>query len=102
VINAVNLTKRAERSLKMLPKPIAVNFFVWKREVEAHGVDMVKKIPGYHDEPLSGKLKGYVRSVRLGLGYRVFYRIIEGKVKCLLVEDMNRHDYKKIERLFGL
>ena len=67
-----------------------------------YGVDVVKKIPGYHDEPLQGKLKGYVRSVRLGLGYRLFYRLIEGTVKCLLVEDVNRHDYKKIERLFGL
>ena len=102
VIKVVNLSKRTERRIKTLPKQIAVNLFLWKREIEAHGVEVVKKIPGYHDEPLQGKLKGFVRSVRLGLGYRLFYRIIEGKVKCLLVEDVNRHDYKKIERLFGL
>jgi toxin HigB-1 len=75
---------------------------VWKREIEAHGVDVVMKIPGYHDELLKGKFKGLVRSIRLGLGYRLFYRVIEGNEKCLLIEDVNRHDYKKIERLFGL
>jgi toxin HigB-1 len=102
VIKVVNLSKRTERSIKTLPKQIAVNFFIWKREIEAHGIDVVKKIPGYHDEPLQGKLKGFIRSVRLGLGYRLFYRIIESKVKYLLVEDVNHHDYKKMERLFGL
>ena len=102
MINEVKLSKRAEKNLRKVPKHVAVNFFVWKREVETHGVETVKKIPGYHDEPLQGKLKGYVRSVRLGLGYRAFYRITGETVKCLLVEDINRHDYKEIERLFGL
>ena len=102
MINEVKLSKRAEKNLRKVPKHVAVNFFVRKREVETHGVETVKKIPGYHDEPLQGKLKGYVRSVRLGLGYRAFYRITGETVKCLLVEDINRHDYKEIERLFGL
>jgi proteic killer suppression protein len=81
---------------------VAVNFFLWRREVEEHGIEEVRKIPGYHDEPLQGKLKGIVRSVRLGQGYRAFYRIREGKVKCVFVEEVNLHDYKEIERLFGL
>lgn len=102
MINVVYLTKRAEHSVKGLPKPIAVKFFLWKREVEALGLEEVRKIAGYHDEPLKGKLKSYVRSVRLGLGYRLFYRVIGEELKCLLVEDVNSHDYKKIERLFGI
>jgi plasmid maintenance system killer protein len=77
----------------------------WKREVEALGLDVVKALPGYHDEDLEGKLKG-VRSVRLTLGYRCYYRIVKDEVDSILVdialvEDVNKHDYKKIERLFG-
>jgi proteic killer suppression protein len=60
------------------------------------------KIPGYHDEPLSGKLHG-VRSIRLALGYRGYYRVISvaGAAKAVQVEEVNRHDYKEIERLLG-
>lgn len=98
----VRLSKRAEKSLRKLPKPIVAGFFTWKLEVEEHGIEVVRRIPGYHDEPLEGKLRGYVRSVKLGRGYRAFYRIIGEIVQCVLVEDVNRHDYKEIERLFGL
>jgi proteic killer suppression protein len=79
---------------------VAINFFLWQREVEAHGLSTVQKIPGYHDEPLQGKLKG-VRSVRLGLGYRAFYRLRKDKIECVYVEEVNKHDYKAIERLFS-
>lgn len=98
----VELTKRAEKGLRNVPKQVAANFFTWKREIEEHGLEVVRRIPGYHDEPLAGKLKGIVRSVRAGLGFRIFYRIIGKTMKCVLVEEVNRHDYKEIERLFGL
>jgi len=63
-----------------------VNFLLWKQEVEAHGLAAIQKIPGYHDERLRGKLQG-VRSIRLGLGYRAYYRIDEGVVRTLIVEE---------------
>ena len=97
----VEVTRRAERSLIKAPRPVAVNFFTWKREVEEHGLQEIRKIPGYHDEPLVGKLKGKVRSVRLGRGYRAFYRVTGSSIKCIVVEEVNNHDYKAIERLFG-
>lgn len=102
MVNRVSISKRAEKSLKTAPKQIAAGFFTWKREVEKHGIETIRKIPGYHDEPLEGKLKGYVRSVRLGRRYRAFYRVIGDAVKCILVEEVNKHGYKEIERLFGL
>jgi toxin HigB-1 len=102
VINRVEVSKRAERSLGKVPRQVAAKFFYWKRQVEEHGLEFVMKIPGYHDEPLHGKLKGYVRAVRMALGYRAYYRISGDKVKLVLVEEVNRHDYKEIERLFGL
>jgi mRNA-degrading endonuclease RelE of RelBE toxin-antitoxin system len=96
----VEVTKRAVKSLRRVPRHIAVGFFVWKREVEEHGIETVRKIAGYHDEPLQGKLRR-VRSVRLGLGYRVYYRIEKGRTQVLVVEEVNKHDYKAIERLLG-
>ena len=94
------MTKRAEKSLGRVPRHVAVNFLLWKQEVESHGLELVQKIPGYHDEPLKGKLQG-VRSIRLGLGFRAYYRIEKGEVRTLIVEEVNNHDYKAIERLLG-
>lgn len=102
VINRIEVSKRAERSLSKAPKQVAAKFFYWKQQIEEHGLESVRTIPGYHDEPLRGKLKGYCRSVRMALGYRAYYRLIDETVECILVEEVNRHDYKKIERLFGL
>lgn len=96
----VVVTKRAEKSLGRVPRNVAVNFILWKQEVEHHGLETVQKIPGYHDEPLKGKLHG-IRSIRLGLGYRAYYRIDKGDVRTLIVEEVNKHDYKAIERLLG-
>lgn len=96
----VTVTKRAEKSLARVPRHVAVNFLLWKKEVEAHGLETVQKIPGYHDEPLKGKMHD-VHSIRLGLGYRAYYRIDKGEVRTLTVEEVNKHDYKAIERLLG-
>ncbi len=77
-----------------------MNFIFWKKEVETHGIERVRKIPGYHDEPLKGKLRG-IRSIRLGKGYRAYYRVEKGEVHALIVEEVNKHDYKAIEKIFG-
>ncbi len=104
----MRLTQRAQKSLRSLLKgnrTAAIQFLVWKREVEALGLAVVKGLPSYHDESLEGKLKG-IRSVGLTLGYRCYYRITQEFddvicVDCVLFEEVNKHDYKKIERLFG-
>ncbi len=85
-----------------VPRQVAAKFFYWKQQIEEHGLEVVQRIPGYHDESLHGKLKKYVRSVRMALGYRAYYRLIGESVRYILVEEVNRHDYKEIERLFGL
>jgi proteic killer suppression protein len=102
VIDRIEVSKRAERSLGKVPRQVAAKFFYWQQQVHEHGLDAVMKIPGYHDEPLQGKLKGLVRSIRLALGYRAYYRIVGDSVKFAIVEEVNRHEYKKIQRLFGI
>jgi proteic killer suppression protein len=100
VIDHVRSTKRARKSLEKAPKHVVQAYATWARTVSEVGLQETQKISGYHDEPLQGKLKG-LRSVRLSGGYRGYYRIIKEAIEFILVEEVNKHDYKKIERLFG-
>lgn len=53
----------------------------------------VRKIPGYHDEPLKGTRTGQ-RSIRLSKAYRAIYEIDqEGKIEIVKVLEVNKHDY---------
>ena len=54
MIDRVEVSKRAERSLAKAPKQVAAKFFYWKQQIEEHGLETVMKLPGYHDEPLQG------------------------------------------------
>ena len=99
-VTVVRSTKRARKSLEKVPKQVIQAYATWERSVSLMGLAEIQKIPGYHDEPLSGKLKG-LRSFRLSLGYRGYYRVVKEKVEFVLVEEVNKHDYKKVERLFG-
>jgi len=99
-MRVVLTTARAKRSLSRAPRQVAVAYAVWRASVNEHGLAMVQRIPGYHDEPLRGRLKG-LRSFRLNLGYRGYYRVVRGSVEFVSVEEVNKHDYKKVERIFG-
>lgn len=100
VIQALQISRRALKSLERVPKSVASKFALCRLQVLEHGLEVTQRVPGYHDEPLGGKLRG-VRSVRLSEGYRAYYRVVRGSVICVLVEEVNKHDYKAIERLFG-
>jgi proteic killer suppression protein len=100
MIRVVDVTKRAEKSLLNSPKHVREDFLLWKRQVEDKGLLEIRKIPGYHDEALSGKLSG-LRSIRLSRGYRAYYMVLGEIAKFVRVEEVNKHDYKKIERIFG-
>ncbi|WP_413587629.1 type II toxin-antitoxin system RelE family toxin [Bdellovibrio sp. HCB274] len=83
---------RATKALKKLPRHIAVNFLGWVDDVETDGLLSVRKLPGYHDEPLKGKWIGY-RSIRLSRSYRAIYRIEENVAKVITVVEVNKHEY---------
>lgn len=52
----------------------------------------MRKIPGYHDEPLKGDLKG-LRSIRLSKGYRAYYVVVKDTVEFLRVEGRRQACY---------
>lgn len=102
MINAVRLAKRAEKSLRKVPPAVLDAADLWRGMVEEHGVHAVQRIATFRDHGLTGKLKkSGIRSVSLSYGYRLYYRIVAGHVEYVLIEEVNNHDYKEIERLFG-
>lgn len=60
--------------------------------IELQGLEEVRKVPGYHDEPLKGKRAGQ-RSIRLNRSYRAIYEIKEEQVEFVSVREVGKHDY---------
>lgn len=81
-----------EKVLAKLPKQVLVKLHLWITLVGEHGVEEVRKIPGYHDEPLMGTRAGQ-RSIRLNKSFRAFYRVGDGTIEFIDVFDVNPHDY---------
>jgi toxin HigB-1 len=92
-IYKVILTKQAEKDLSKLPLHIVRKLLAWVDDIETSGLNKVKKIPGYHDEPLKGNRVGQ-RSIRLNKAYRAIYAVTEkGNVEMIQVLEVNKHDY---------
>ena len=87
----VKWTKRFEKQLKRLPDPILRKIQFWVRMVEKFGLIDVRKQPGFHDEPLKGKWKGF-RSVRINKAYRLIYRELNKHIVVELME-INKYEY---------
>ena len=93
MIIKVELSKRAEKNLRKVPEYITLNLVEWVRAVELEGLENVRKLPGYHDEPLKGKRKGQ-RSIRLSRAYRAIYEVKNNKqIRFVSIEEVNKHDY---------
>lgn len=88
-----DLNNDAKRDLKKVPTHIAIKLYEWIEAVSHDGLIMVRKIPGYHDEPLKGKRKGQ-RSIRLSKSYRAIYELAnDGKIEIVEVIEVNKHEY---------
>ena len=79
----VSLSRKAERDLKKVPLYIALKLQAWIEAVGYGGLTEVRKIPGYHDEPLKGERIGQ-RSIRLNRAYPAIY-IIDQNLMCNLL-----------------
>lgn len=92
-VREVRLSKSAKRALKRVPGYIADKLETWVDAVERDGLHEVRKIPGYHDEPLKGDRQGQ-RSIRLSRDYRAIYTVKhEGVVEFASVEEVSKHEY---------
>ena len=93
MINTVNISSRARKQLKKFPLHVVRKLTGWVISVEEKGVEEVRKIPGYHDEPLTGLRKGQ-RSIRLTSAYRAIYQIRQDEtIEFISVEELTRHMY---------
>jgi len=92
MVRTVVISKQAQKQLRKVPKSIVASLAAWVADVEDLGLEEVRKIPGYHDEPLVGDRKGQ-RSIRLNSAWRAFYVIVNGHVTFVSVIEVNHHDY---------
>lgn len=91
--SVVVIGKFAEKQLRRLPAYIKEHFLVWVNTVHEVGVAEMRKLSGYHDEPLRGKREGE-RSVRLTKSYRVIYiETRNDEITILSVQEINKHEY---------
>ena len=92
-VYTVVLSEKAKGDLKKVPRHIAMKLVSWIDAVSHDGLLQVRKIPGYHDEPLKGKRTGQ-RSIRLNKAYRAIYIIDKrGVTELVRIEEVNKHDY---------
>ena len=93
MIAEVEISRRAQKQLKKVPRQIVRNLQVWVQAIMAVGLEEVRKIPGYHDEPLKGDRLGQ-RSIRLSRSYRAIYEIkADNTVRFVSVEEVSKHAY---------
>jgi proteic killer suppression protein len=89
----VVLSKFAQKQIRRLPHPIQIAMQYWQDLIESEGIEVMRRIPGYHDEPLEGQRKGQ-RSSRLNRSYRVIYRELDSdEVAVIAVLEVNKHVY---------
>lgn len=85
--------RRLSRRLSRMPSEVLKRYEKWKDIIRISGPPGIRRITGFHDEGLRGEWKGH-RSSRLGLQYRVIYRI-EAQEVLVLVIDVTAHDYRR-------
>lgn len=89
----VIISKFAQKQVRKLPMHIQNSLRTWSELIEEHGIWIMRRIPGYHDEPLKGKREGQ-RSSKLSKGYRVIYEeFSDGEIEIINVMEVNKHDY---------
>ena len=92
-ITRVEITKWAQKEIRKLPAHIVVKLLEWVQAVNHFSLENVRKISGFHDEPLKGKRLGQ-RSIRLSRGYRAIYIIKkDNSIEFVSIEEAHKHRY---------
>lgn len=91
----ISESKKAQKDLDKAPKEVLRSYEAWARMIESHGVSVLRKFPGYHDEMLKGESRG-LRSSRLNLKWRVIYQVsFNGELEIVSVVRITAHDYRR-------
>lgn len=86
--------RRVDKKLSgAVPREVLVRYEKWKDIVRLSGPQGLRAIKGFHDEALAGEWKRH-RSSRLGLQWRVIYRVL-GEVLLVQVVEVTPHDYRR-------
>lgn len=86
--------RRVDRQLSgTVPIEVLKRYEKWKDIARISGPQGFRAIKGFHDEALSGDWKGH-RSSRLGIQWRVIYRVV-AKVLQIQVVEVTAHDYRR-------
>lgn len=86
--------QRVEKQLHAAPAEILKRYEKWKDIAMISGLRGLELIKGFHDEALHGEWQGY-RSSRLGLKYRVMYRVIPEQ-SLFQVVHITPHDCRRV------
>jgi len=86
--------RRVDRQLDAAPLELLKRYEKWKDIAMISGPPGLRLIKGFHDEALAGKWNGH-RSSRLGLQYRVIYRLIPER-QLFQVVHITPHDYRRV------
>lgn len=93
MIHKVVLSKTALKQVLRVPVHIREKLYLWIENVGIDSLEAVRKVPGYHDEPLKGMRQGQ-RSIRLSKAYRAIYEIKDnGQIEFVEVIEVNKHEY---------
>ena len=90
----VEIAKDARKVLRKAPRHIVSKLKSWVDLVENEGLEEARKLPGFNDEALRGKLSGK-RSIRLSKQWRAIYSLRSNEIEFVLVEKVSPHEYKK-------
>jgi addiction module RelE/StbE family toxin len=87
--------RRVDKQLSgSVPIEVLKRYEKWKDIARVSGSQGLRLIKGFHDEALSGEWKGH-RSSRLGLQWRVIYRVV-ANVLLIQVVQVTAHDYRRL------
>ena len=85
--------RRVAGRLRRVPVEALKRYEKWKDIVRISGPVGLRLIQGFHDEALRGEWRGH-RSSRLGIQYRVIYRVVARELEVLVI-DLTAHDYRR-------
>jgi addiction module RelE/StbE family toxin len=85
--------RRVEKQLDAAPPDVLKRYEKWLDITSLSGPPGLRLIKGFNDEALSGKWKGH-RSSRLGIQYRVIYRVVAAD-QLFQVVAVTAHDYRR-------